>query len=152
VVAVAERRCPAGPLPSCRLAGQTHAGAFDDHLALELGEHTQHLHHHAAGGGGGVERLGGRPEGDPGGVQVLQHLGESAGRPGQPVDLEHQQQVVAAGASVMEGLLEAWAVQPLAAHAVAVGASQDPIGLRGDVGRQPLLLGVKGEGLALLVG
>jgi hypothetical protein len=81
VVAVAKRRCPTGPLPPCRLAGQTHAGALHDHLALELGEHAQHLHHHAAGGGGGVERLGGRPKRDPGGVQILQHLGQPAGRP-----------------------------------------------------------------------
>lgn len=45
----------------------------------------------------------------------------------------------------MQGLLEAWPVQSLAAHAVAVAAGQGPAGLRGDISGQPLLLGVKRE-------
>jgi hypothetical protein len=63
------------------------------------------LDHHPPCGGGGVERFGGGPERDPGGVEVFEDLREPADGAGEPVDTVDQQQVVAAGA----GLRECWA-------------------------------------------
>jgi hypothetical protein len=65
----------------------------DDGGAFELGEHAEHLDHHASGGGGGVERFGGGPERDSGGVEVFGDLRQAAEGAGEPVDAVDQQQV-----------------------------------------------------------
>ncbi|HUB38951.1 MAG TPA: hypothetical protein VMA72_08870 [Streptosporangiaceae bacterium] len=92
VGSVAERAPPAFPFPGGGFAFHARDHPVDDGVALELGEHAEHLYQHAADGGGGVERLGGRPERHPGVVQVVQEgdqVAQAAGEPVDPVDQQH---------------------------------------------------------------
>ncbi len=144
---------PATPLPTGGFSFHAADDAVDDGGALELGDHPQHhLDQHAAGGGGGVERLDRRPEGDPGGVQLVQDLRQPADGAGEPVDLVDQQDVVQARAGVGQGALEAVAVKGRAAFVVGVFADQRPVVLAFDVGAELGVLQLDRKWLVLLVG
>lgn len=85
VEAVAERAGATGPQAFGGLAFHAAGDAVDDGLALELGEHAEHLHQHASHGGGGVEGFGGRAEHDLDVGQVVEQGGQVAQAAGEPV-------------------------------------------------------------------
>lgn len=62
-------------------------------MSAKLGEDPQHLHHHEAGGGGGIEGLGGRAEGDPRRLQLLDEGTKLSQIAAQPIDPVGEEQV-----------------------------------------------------------
>ncbi|HVC13707.1 MAG TPA: hypothetical protein VND62_02490 [Acidimicrobiales bacterium] len=74
------------PLPSRRLALEAFGDAIDEQATLELGEDPEQLEQHAADRPLGVDRLGGRTQRHPGGVERLDDGHQADDRAGEPVD------------------------------------------------------------------
>jgi len=110
-----------------------HAGdhPVDDGGPLELGEHPEHLNHHPTRSRGGVEGLGGRPEGHPSTVQVLQQLGEAPDGASEAVHPVDEQQVEAPGSGFGQCPLESWPLGGCSRGLVGEAAGQFPAVLAG---------------------
>ena len=131
-----------------------HAGdhPVDDGRPLEFGEHGEHLDHHPPRRGRRVEGLGRRAEGDAGGVEVFEELGEAPDRASEPVDPVDEQQVEAPGPGLGQGTLEARALGRGPRGLVAEAPDELPLGLALHVRPDALGLGFQGVGLVVLVG
>ncbi|MDA8314874.1 MAG: hypothetical protein M0010_06820 [Actinomycetota bacterium] len=67
---------PSGPAAAGGFSFHPGDDPVDDGGPLELCEHAEELDEHPSGGRGGVDRLGGRAEGDPGGLQLFEEPDE----------------------------------------------------------------------------
>nr|WP_258563043.1 hypothetical protein [Streptomyces phytophilus] len=142
----------AHPLAGGGLAFHPGDDAVDDGVALELGEHAQHLHQHPAHGGGGVERLGGGAEDHPGLVEFIEQGDHVAQVPGEAVHTVDQQHVDQSGPRGGHRLGQPGAVGGGAGGVVVEALDQPPAGLGVDVAGQAGILGFDGVGLVLIVG
>nr|WP_228787104.1 hypothetical protein [Nocardia terpenica] len=126
--------------------------AVDDGVALELGEHAQHLHQHATHGRGGIERFCGRTEHDVGSVQFIEQrdqIAQVAGEAIDPVDHEHVNEPSTCG---LQCALQAGAFGACAGGVVGEADSVSPAGLGIDIGIQAGVLGFDGVELIVFGG
>ena len=138
---VAEGAASAFPFPAGGFAFHSGDDAFDDGVALELGEHREQLQQHAAHRSGGVEGFGRGAEHDSGGVEFFEEGDGVAEAAGEPVDAVDEQDVDGSCAGGGEGVLQAGAGGGGAGDVVVEAGDQAPSGLAGDVGGELGVLG-----------
>jgi hypothetical protein len=141
-----------GPFATGGLAFHPGDDALDDRRALELGKDAEHLHHHPPRRARRIERLGRRPEPDPGVVEAFEDLRETTHRPREPVNAVDEQQVKAPGLGLQEGTFEVRAFERGAGHLIGEAPHDLPALLAVRVRREPIGLRFQRVRLVLLVG
>jgi hypothetical protein len=128
-----QHRRPAAAAAAGAGRGQPGAGALADQVAFELGQGGEHVEDELAARSGGIDRLLQAAKPDTALSEVGDGVDQVPQRPAQPIKLPHHQGV--AGAELVQGLVEDW----------AVGA-----GAAGRFGEDPVAAG-RGEGVDLEV-
>ena len=95
-VACLERRRASALASAAACLGEAGGGAFADQGALELRDRSEHMEHQHAAWRGGVDALGQRHQPDAAFLELLGRRDQLLQRPGEPVELPHDQHVALA--------------------------------------------------------